>query len=56
MDLDDVAFRIVEENLLPAAHGKAAIVGIGNPLLVQAAFEGVDVVGAKSNVAPLEAD
>ena len=56
MDLDDVAFRIVEEDLLPAAHRKAAIVGIGNPLLVEAPLEGVDVVGAKGDVAPLERD
>ena len=32
MHLDDVAIRVVEEDLVPAVHGPAAVVGKGVPL------------------------
>src|SRR6266540_3767624 len=51
MHLDDVAVEIIEENLLPASHGPAAVVGIGNAFFLQMSLERGDVVGAEGNVA-----
>ena len=54
MDLDDIAFWVVEEDLLPAVHRPGAIVGIGYALLLETPLERVDVVGAKRDVAALQ--
>ncbi len=50
---DDVAVRIVEENLLPAGHRPVAKVGIFDALVVEPLLEGVEVVGAEGDVAAL---
>src|SRR5262249_42449491 len=50
---DDVAVRIVEEDLLPTLHRPGAEVGVGNAVLLEAALEGLDVVGAKGDVTTL---
>src|SRR5690606_25229389 len=54
VDLDDVAFRVVEEDLLPAAHRPVAVVGISNAVGLEVALESLDVVGAERDVAALE--
>ncbi len=51
MDFDDVAFGVVEEDLLPAVHGPGAVVGEGDALGAQVRLEGFDVVGAEGDVA-----
>ena len=51
MHLDDVAVRIVEEDLVPAVHGPGAVVRIGHALFVEPLLEGGDVVGAEGDVA-----
>src|SRR5262245_63326182 len=52
--LDDLAVRVVEEDLLPALHGPGAIVRERDALGLEARLEGVDVVGAEGDVAALD--
>lgn len=54
MHFDHVAIGVVEENLVPAAHGPGTVIGIAHAFGVQMLLESDDVVGAKSNVAALE--
>ena len=54
MHLDHVAVGIVEEDLLPAAHRPAAVVGIADALFVEPLLECRDVVGAERDVAALD--
>ena len=44
MYLDDIAVRIVEEDLVPAVHRTLARVGIGDALCLKMRLEGCDVV------------
>jgi hypothetical protein len=46
VDLYDVAFRIVEKDLLPATHRPSAVVGVCDTVVFEALLEGFDVVGA----------
>ncbi len=54
MDFDDVAFRVVEEDLLPAAHGPGAVVQERDALVPEVALERLQVVGPERDVAALE--
>ena len=54
MHLDDVAVGVVEEDLVPAGHRPAAVVGIADTLLVEPLLECRDVVGAERDVAALD--
>src|SRR5262249_18544771 len=51
---DDVAVRIIEEDLLPTLHRPSAEVGVGNAVLLEATLERLDVVGAKGDVTTLD--
>src|SRR5437763_775219 len=51
MDLDDVAVRIVEENLLPASHRPRPVIRVGDALFLEALFQCGNVVRAESDVA-----
>src|SRR5262249_59989785 len=53
MHLDDIALRIVEEDLIPTLHGPGAVVGIGEVFFVEPPLEGLDVIGAKGDVPAL---
>ena len=48
--LDNVAVRIVKENLMPAVHRTLAPVGIGDALCLKMRLEGCDVVTAVGNM------
>src|SRR3954452_23040830 len=54
MDLNDVACRIMEKDLIPAVHRPLAIVGIGDVLLFKPLLKGFDVIGAEGDMAALE--
>jgi len=54
MNLDDVAVGIVEENLLPPVHRPGAIVGVGDPVLLEAPLECFEIVGSEGDVASLQ--
>src|SRR5690606_6982339 len=54
VDLDDIAGRVIEENLLPTLHGPGAEIGIGDALLLQALLEGSNVVRAEGEVPALQ--
>ena len=54
MDLDDVALRIIKEDLVPAAHGPGAVVRIGNTLLAETLPKRGDIIGPESNVSALQ--
>ena len=50
MYLDDIAVRIVEEDLLPAVHRTLAPVGIGDALCLEMRLESGEVVTAIGNM------
>src|SRR5205085_4892606 len=54
MHLDDVALRVMEEDLMPAVHGPRAIVRVGDTLLVEPLLEGGDIVGPERDVSALQ--
>jgi hypothetical protein len=54
MHLDDVALRVVEENLVPAVHRPGTVVRIGDAFLVEPLLEGGNIVGAEGDMAALE--
>src|SRR5215472_856117 len=54
MHLDDVALRVMEEDLMPAVHRPGAVVRVGDALLVEPLLEGGDIVGAERNVSALQ--
>src|SRR5579871_1952923 len=54
MDLDDIAFGVIKEDLMPAVHGPGPVIRIGNALLVEALLEGGDVVGPEGDVSAVE--
>src|SRR5437667_9336507 len=54
MHFDDVAVWVVEEDLVPAAHRPAAIIGILDALLAESLLECRDVVGAERDVAAVD--
>ena len=51
---NDVAGRIIEEDLIPTVHRPLAIVGIGNVLFLEPRFESFNVIGAESDVAAVK--
>ena len=54
MHFDDIAFGIIEEDLMPAVHRPLAIVGIRDVLRFEPPLEGPDVIGAKGDMPTLE--
>ena len=48
--LDDVAVRIVKENLVPAVHRTLAPVGIGDALCLKMRLEGCNFVAAVGDI------
>src|SRR5690606_33772583 len=54
MNLDDVAIRIVKEDLLPAVHRPSAIIRKRDALFLEPLLEGLDVVRSKSDMASLQ--
>ena len=54
MHFNDVAGRIIEEDLIPAVHRPLAIVGIGDVLLLEPLLESFNVIGAESDVAAVK--
>ena len=54
MDFDDIAFRVVEEDLIPPCHGPGPIIRIRNLAFLKASLEGLDVVGAEAEMAAIE--
>ena len=54
MDLNDVTNRVVKENLVPFLRKCRSIISEINVILLQKGFEGLNVVGAKGDMAPLD--
>src|ERR1700761_1403982 len=45
---NDVAGRIIEEDLIPTVHRPLAVVGVGNVLFLKPLFESLNVIGTES--------
>ena len=54
MDIDDVAVRIMEEDLIPAGHSPCTVIAIMDFLLFQSTLESLDVVHSETIVAAIE--
>src|SRR3954453_8089668 len=54
MDLDDIAFGVVKEDLLPTVHGPGAIVREGDAALLEPPLERFNVVRPECDVAALD--
>src|SRR4051812_7009501 len=54
MDLDDVTFGVVEEDLVPATHRPLAVIGIGHAFFLKSLLEGFDVIRAERDMAALK--
>ena len=53
MHLDDIAHRVVKENLVPFPGKCRSVISKINVILPQQGFEGLDVIGVKGDMAPL---
>jgi hypothetical protein len=54
MNLDDVAFRIMEENLMPFGGKGGAVIGEGDIIVTKMLLEGVNVIRAKGDMAAFD--
>src|SRR6185295_2366389 len=54
MDLDNVAFWVIEEDLIPSLHRPGTVIRIGNALLVEPLFERLDIVSPESDVSAFQ--
>ena len=54
MNFDDVAFRIMEENLMPFGSKGGAVIGKGDIIVTKMLHEGLDVIRAKGDMAAFD--
>ncbi len=54
VDFDHVAFRVIEEHLVPFLRERGAIVRVWHVVVVEQLQEGRQVIGAKGDVAVLD--
>src|SRR5689334_3102231 len=54
MDLDDIAFGVIEEDLMPAIHCPRAVIRIRHAFFLKPLLECFDVIGPERDMTALE--